>query len=265
MEKILSIKNLNFSYKNRIVFNELFFDIEENTVNSVIGANNCGKTTLIRLLCGILKSNKSIFYQGNYLSKDNIKEYLLNIGVFFYSNKNRFLFDDVFSEIAFPLENLNYSKKRITKRIDEVLKKFNLYDYKDKNINELSEYEKVKLSLAVSIVHNPKILLLDDIFDTITYFEYYEIIKLLKKQNLTILYTTNKLINVFESDRVILLDHKKVCYDLTAVELLEHDNVLAKMGIDIPVIVDLSLKLEFYNLLDKVIMTPEGLVDALWK
>ena len=114
---ILKIENLNFSYSENVIFNDLSFSIEENSINAIIGTNSSGKTTLIKILCGILFSNNNIKLDNIKLNKKNIKEYSKKIGVCLFDN---FLFDDVISELVFSLENLNFSNREIDERLKEV-------------------------------------------------------------------------------------------------------------------------------------------------
>ena len=113
MDKILEVNELNHSFKNKTIFNNLQFSIKKSTTNLILGPNACGKTTLIRLLCGIFKSKNNVTVNNVVLNKNNLNDYLLSIGVVFFDDQNKFLFDKVIDELSFPLENLNYSRKSI--------------------------------------------------------------------------------------------------------------------------------------------------------
>ena len=118
-------------------------------------------------------------------------------------------------------------------------------------------------------MHQPRIIFLDDIFENLKYEEYVEISKYLnkivEKYNITILYTTNRLENCLLSDKVVVIDEGKIILYDTLEEILKEDNTLSKNGLIMPIMVDLSLKLQFYGLVDEVIMDIEGLVDKLWQ
>ena len=266
MMDILKIENLNFSYSECVIFDNLSFSLKEKTINSILGTNSSGKTTLIKLLSGILFSDKNIQLEDLVLTKATINKYSKMIGVCLYDN---FLFEDVMSELVFSLENLNYPAKEIEKRLKDVCRLFEIKNLKNKKINTLSELEKVKVAIASTIMHQPKIIFLDDIFEKIKYEEYVEISKYLnqivEKYNLTILYTTNKLEKCLLSDNVVFMDEGKIILHDTVEEILKKDNTLAKNGLIMPIMVDLSLKLQFYGLVDEVIMDVEGLVDKLWQ
>lgn len=266
MMDILKIENLKFSYSDCIIFDDLSFSLKERTINAVLGTNSSGKTTLIKLLSAILISNKSIYLDNLNLTKRTFKEYSKLIGVCFYNN---FLFEDVVSELVFSLENLNYSNKNIKKRLDEISELFEINQLLRKKINQLTELERVKVAIASTIMHQPKIIFLDDMFDNLKYKEYIEISKYLNKiverYNITVLYTTNNLENCLISDNVIFIDEGKIILQDTVEEILKKDNTLAKNGLIMPIMVDLSLKLQFYGLVNEVVMDVEGMVDKLWQ
>lgn len=266
MMDILKIENLNFSYSDRVIFDKLSFSLKEKTINSILGTNSSGKTTLIKLLSGILVCNKSIQLDNLDLTKRTFREYSKLIGVCFYNN---FLFEDVVSELVFSLENLNYSDKDIKKRMEETSSLFEIKKLLNKKLNQLTELEKVKVAIASTIMHQPKIIFLDDIFENLKYEEYVEVSKclnkIIQKYNITVLYTTNKLENCLLSDNVVFMDEGNIILHDTVEEILKKDNTLAKNGLIMPIMVDLSLKLQFYGLVDEVIMDVEGMVDKLWQ
>ena len=165
MDNILEVSNLTYSYNsNQTIFNDLQFSIKKETINLLLGSNGSGKTTLIRLLSGILPSNGSISIDNIKLNKQNIRKYMLSIGVVFFDDPNRFLFDNVLDELAFPLENLNYKKDVIINRIYEIRDILDLQNCLNKKISELTYYEQVKVLIGISMIHKPKIIFLDNPF-----------------------------------------------------------------------------------------------------
>lgn len=269
MQKILDVSSLNFKYTGDYIFRDLHFSTDENTFNAVLGSDNSGKTTLMRILTGILRSNNNIIIDGISLNKKNLNKYSLLIGSFFFEDNIKFLFEDVMSELVFGLENLCYPKKDIDKRLKEIAKIFDIQKLIYKKIIDLSEFEQVKVGIASSLMHNPKVIFLDGVFDNLSYSEYLKLIKILNKYRLefglTILYTTNKLDNCLQADNIFLLDDKKInlCGDID--EFLSKDNMLVKLGINISPLLDMSLKLRFYDLTNKILMSPKEVVDELWK
>ena len=269
MNKVLVVNNLDFSYDNNSVFENLTFYLETNTVNFVIGSNNSGKTTLIKILSGVLPSFNCIKIENVLLNQKNINRYVRMMGVVLFENKNQFLFDNVLNELTFPLENLCITRKKIFKRIDEVLELLNIKNILYKKIDELTNIERTKLLIGLSILHKPRIIFLDNPYIILNKKESNIINKLLnliaKKEGITVLITTNDLENVLSSDKVIVLGNKCVAFEGDPLTVLKQDNKLSKLGINMPLMIDLSIKLGQYDLLDKVILDTDRMVEVLWK
>lgn len=269
MNKVLVVNNLDFSYDNNSVFENLTFYLETNTVNFVIGSNNSGKTTLIKTLSGVLPSFNCIKIENVLLNQKNINRYVRMMGVVLFENKNQFLFDNVLNELTFPLENLCITRKKIFKRIDEVLELLNIKNILYKKIDELTNIERTKLLIGLSILHKPRIIFLDNPYINLNKKESNIINKLLnlmaKKEGITVLITTNDLENVLSSDKVIVLGNKCVAFEGDPLTVLKQDNKLSKLGINMPLMIDLSIKLGQYDLLDKVILDTDRMVEVLWK
>lgn len=263
---ILSVNNLNFKYFDKVIFNNFSFDLKEKTINAVLGTNSSGKTTLVKILSGMLKFDGTIQIHDQILSKTNIKKYSRLVGVSFYNN---FLFQDVISELVFSMENLNFSSKEINKKLNKICNILEMHNIKNGKIASLSNVEKIKVILASTIIHEPKLVILDDLFDELTYDEYSIINdymkKLIEEYNVTFLYTTNNLDKCLHADYVFFINKGNLILNGKIDYILEHDNTLSKEGIFIPIMIDLSLKLKFYGLVDKIIMDSESLVDILWK
>lgn len=266
MDKILEVNSLNHSFKDKVIFDNLQFSIKKSTTNLILGPNSCGKTTLIRIFAGIFKSNNNIYVNNVVLNKNNLREYLLSIGVVFFDDHNKFLFDKVIDELSFPLENLNYKRKDINIRIDEVKEKLQLNDIVNKNIEDLTLLEEVKVLIGVSIMHNPKIIFLDNALSKLTRSEAKELFTILDKlkQDITICITSSNMDDLLLFDNVIVIGNLDII-EGTPKEVLSKDNELARRGLFIPSMIDLSLKLGFYGLLDEVITDVNGMVDRLWK
>lgn len=260
---------MDFSYDDNIVYENTSFYLERNTLNYVIGSNNSGKTTLIKLLSGVLPSFNCIKIDNVLLNYRNLNRYVRIMGVVLTENNNQFLFDTVIKELTFPLENLYLSKKKIYKRVDEVLYLLNMQALKNKKISDLSNIEKTKLLIGLSIIHKPKVIFLDNPYLYLNKKESNVINKLLKSivksENITVLVTTMNLENIIQADNVIVLGKKGIIIKGTPLEVLKQDNILARNDIYIPTMINLSVKLGEYDLLNKIILDPKRMVDTLWK
>lgn len=266
---IIDIKNLNYSYDKSIIFKNFSLKIEEGSFISIAGNNTSGKTTLIKLIAGLLPNNNSIAIGYYYLDSKRRYDHSKDIGVVFGNNLTSFLFDDVYKEMAFPLENLNYPKEKIEARILEVSKFFGINKLLDKKISDLTNCEKQELLIAISLLHNPKILLLDSpysMMDLKTKNKFRKkIMEYHKKYKTTIILTTLDLEDTIDSDYLYIINKGSIALEGKPLVVLKEDTLLNRLGLSLPFMIDLSIKLKYYDLLDDIELDMDGMVDRLWK
>ena len=267
---LLSVDNLVVKVGGDRIIDEMSFSFYYNDIVAVLSPNNSGKTTLIKALSGVLAPNKgNVSVDGVSLVKRKFKEYALNIGTVFEDIDKQFLCETVRDELMFPLIHLNFKRKEIDKRVNTVSKIMKISDILDNDINKLSNIEKVKVLIGVSIIHFPKVLLLDDIFKKLRTRERKEIFNILenvrKEFNLGILFTTSDINDVIGLNHIVVLYNGKNALEGDFDVLIKQDNELAKMGFEIPIMIDLSRKLQFYELIDNIYYDVDKVVNKLWK
>ena len=270
MKKVMVVSNLSYSIDGRKIVDDIDLELEDSIVNAVLSSNNGGKTTLIRLLSGIYphKSGK-ISVNDIELNKDNFKKYIINISTILDDIDDQFVCDTVKEEIEYPLINLKYKSNKINDLYEEILDFIKINNISNKRINSLTHYEKIKVLLAASIIHNPKVLLIDDVLRFLNKEEKEEILRLFDRiandRGITILFTTSNLNDVKNISNIYILNNGRIVMNDSFESIIMKDNELSKMGIEVPIMIDLSRKLEFYKLIDKIYYDPDKVVDALWK
>ena len=167
----------------------------------------------------------------------------------------------------FFLENNHYTKRQITKRVNDIVKEFNLENIIDKDPFLLSEGEKQLVILCSHLVLDLDILLMDNALcrmdlqlkkKIISYF-----IKL-KRKKVTIVNFTSDLNETYLSDYTILLDRKLIINKKTK-EVINNNKIFNENNLKLPFLNDISNKLNYYDLLKKPVNSIEELVDELWK
>lgn len=265
---MITIRNLTFKYRTKDMFDNVDMDIEKGKITSIIGPNGSGKSTLVKILVGLYRYNGKIEINNIPLLKDNRKEIRKNIGVVFTNPDNQFVAETVMDDIAFTLENMNYKKIDIRKKIEEVSKYLGIYDILECNPHDLNSNQKQLVSLASALVHDPKILILDEALTMLDPYDKEKILKILKELNskgLTILNISHDIEDTLISDKIYVLDKGKIVLSGTKEEVYKEEDKLHKLGFELPFMVELSNRLMFYDLIEHVIYDMEEMVDILWK
>lgn len=256
---IIKISNLTYQINGKSLFTNINMDIKENTIVYVSGNNNCGKTTLIRILegqtfCDFLLDGKCI--------KDYSKEEIDNNIQAVYPLKTYFKENNIVDEVS---RNDPTQKEKIS----FILNELNLNDERRKKITSLSPKEIVKLQIAKAIVQAKKLVLIDEIDKYFNNAEIKELLLLFKecitKYNLTFLLTAINLDNAIYADELYIINDGKVLLSGDPLEVLQKDNIIAKAGLKIPFMIELSVKLKDYDLIKKVELNKERLINSLWK
>jgi len=270
MSNIIKIEKLNFKYKEKQVFNNLDLNIEKGSFISIIGPNGSGKSTLIKILTGLLLDyNGYINIDGYNLNKFYLKEIRRKIGVVFDNPDNHFVAETVIDDLAFSLENLQYSKEDITNSINEIVKIFKLENILYAEPRNLTNSEKQKVAIAGSLIFNPKILILDEALHQLTPSDKKEILDILKKyqkeRNLTIIMITHNLENTLYSDRIVVLNEGKIYLDGTLEEVYSEKEKLSKLKLNLPFMIKLSYRLQDEGIIEKIYTDPKVLMEDLWQ
>ena len=237
---------------------------------------------------GIVRANKSGFITAIITARNNgtvqHRAENLNITEIYQGQKYKLpALNEILAKYGFNYENVAYMGDDIPDicilekvglaccpkdAVKEVSKLLFLEDILNKEIWELNHVEKIKVLLATAIIHKPSILLLDDIFIGLNALDKERVMLLIKRiireLKIIVVSTTSSLSDTIYSDAILVISDGSIKYSGKLEDILKHDNTLTKLGIEIPIMMDMSLKLQFYNLLDRVILNPEEMVDELW-
>ncbi len=239
----IDVRNLSYAYEDRNVLENLTFNVKEGELTSILGPNGAGKTTLFLNLVGILRGRGIIKLFGKDIREYNRRELSKTINMVFQNPDDQLFMPTVLDDIAFGLINLGYSD--IEKRVDKILKRFELEDLRDRYPHHLSFGEKKKVAIASVVSMNPRILLLDEPtanLDPVSRDELIKIIEDLNRDGMTILIATHDTELALKSDRVMILN-RKIIKEGTPKEIFSDLSLLRKNGLDAPQIVRLFIEL----------------------
>lgn len=263
------LEHLSFGYTEVMNLDDITIDIKKGEYVSVIGHNGCGKSTLSKLIDGILVQNRGeIYIEGVRMTDSNALLLRKNIGMVFQNPDSQFIGATVRDDIAFGLENDLVDPDKMDGIIKKCASSVGMEDYLDTEPGNLSGGQKQRVAIAGMIARNPHILILDEagaMLDPKGKREIREIIKEKKEANpdLTILNITHEIDEAYDSDRVLVLNDKKIVLDGKPEDVFEHDELLKSISLDIPFCHNLVAKLRERGMDIEKINNEEELLDRL--
>jgi len=261
MKDALKVENLNY----KKILKNINFSIKEGTFNILIGPSGSGKTTLLKSVFGLLEYNGVISINDLIVEQKNFQKLRKKIGIYLgievLENKS------VFLNTIEPLKNLDYKEDISKKKVYSITKKIGIENLLYKEVSELSYSEKKVVAFVQSIIHEPDIILIDNIFDSLDIYYKNKILKYLKQINkkCTILLVTNNTEDLIYADNILILKNGKLNEIGPLEELLKQENIFSKNELKLPFVIDLSYKLNAYDLIDKIIYDVDEMVDEIWR
>ena len=252
--KALEIRDVSFRYPigKDFVLKNISFCVDHGEFLAVDSANGGGKTTLCNILRGFIPEFQNgcdfsgeVLIKGRKISDYSSGDLAREVGFVF---QNPFIQisgvkKTVFEEIAFGLENLGTPKEEMRKSVTDIIELLRIGDLKDKHPAELSGGQRQRVALASVLVMNPDILIIDEPtsqLDPRGTQEIFDIIRIMKEQNKTIILVEHKIDLISEyADRVILLNNKGILIDDT-VDAVLSDKILLNNGVPMPEIAEVA-------------------------
>lgn len=255
MEVVLNINDLK--YKD--LFKKITMSFEEGSLTTISGSNNSGKTTLTRILDRRINGDFNINLHGKDIKDYSLEEYNKLVQVV-YPNKYYFYKDTPVEELKGKTDN-----KKKEKVLIEALKDLNI---EKKKIEKLSKFELLWLGILKAIAVSNEIVIIDSLDYDMTRaeldeaYDYFR--KIAKVFKMTFILTTLSLEEALNTDKVFVIDDGEVILSGEPSVVLQKDNVLNKAGLEVPFMIDLSVKLRDYDLVENIILDKERLIDSLW-
>lgn len=240
METIIEVKNLSFEYtEGAKTINDISFEIEKGSYTAILGHNGSGKSTIAKLLIGLIEKKSGEIIIGNLpLNIDNLYSIRDLIGIVFQNPDNQFIGSTVRDDIAFGLENTCVDPSKMDAIINEYSKKVNMEDFLDHEPSKLSGGQKQRVAIAGILAMNPSIIILDEatsMLDPKGKKEINNLVRELNRKNhMTILSITHDIEEAALADKVILLNNGKIVDIGKPEDILKKEELLREMSLDIP-------------------------------
>ncbi|GAA0486712.1 ATP-binding cassette domain-containing protein [Salinibacillus aidingensis] len=257
---IISVENLKYKYPDtdKLVLNDLSFDVEQGEYIGLIGKNTAGKSTLCFALAGLVPHFFNGAYGGKVLINElevrqhEIGEISSHVGLVFENPFSQMTGSKytVYEEIAFGLENMGLDRETMIHRIDESLELLDITGIQDKNPFDLSGGQMQRVAIASVIAMKPDILILDEPtsqLDPQGTDEVFKVIENLRKEGITIIMAEHKIDKMAGyADKILFMHDGKLIDYSSPGEVFSRDD-LEDYGMTAPAVTRISKSLGIQN------------------
>lgn len=232
---VVEVKDVSFSYDSkRKILENVNFKIHRGEKVAVVGKNGAGKSTIAKLLCGIIRpTSGEILLKGENYLKYSIKEIGEKIG-YVMQNPNQMIVKDMIKEeVALGLTLHGKSQNEIDKCVEEALKMCNLYSMRNWPVSALSYGQKKRVTIASILAMKPDVMILDEPTAGQDYRVYTEIMTFLehlnKEYGITILFITHDMHLAIEyTDRAIVFSEGTCIGDDSVFKILSDGDIIKR-------------------------------------
>lgn len=266
-DTIIKFDNVSFAYEledEGIVnaVNDFSLEVPEGQILAVLGHNGCGKSTVAKLINGILVPNKGkVTVEGMDTSdEEKTVDIRKTVGMVFQNPDNQIVATIVEDDVAFGPENLGVEPSEIRKAVDSALKAVGMYEFRKREPHRLSGGQKQRVAIAGVIAMNTKCIVMDEptaMLDPQGRKEVMDtVMKLNREFGITVILITHYMDEAVKADRVIVMDGGRIAMDGTPKEVFRNVERMKKLGLDVPQATELA-----YRLRKKGFKLPEDILD----
>ena len=248
----IEANGLEFSYSpdEDKVINNIDLKIEKGSYVSIIGHNGCGKSTLAKLLCGILLSNKgTVLVDGmDTADESTMFDIRKKCGMVFQNPDNQLVASVVEEDIAFAPENLGLPREEIRRRVDMALDTVDMSEYAQHATYKLSGGQKQRIAIAGILAMCPECIVFDEATAMLDPTGRKEIVSAMKRLNremgITVITITHYMNEAVEADRIIVMNKGEIISDGTPEEIFSDVEKLDSISLSVPQVTELMYLLE---------------------
>ncbi|MCO6531117.1 MULTISPECIES: energy-coupling factor transporter ATPase [Lactobacillus] len=243
-DSIIKVNNISFTYpeSDSPAIDNISFEIKRGSWTSIIGHNGSGKSTIIRLINGLLvadeKDDSYIEVDGTKLDDDSVWDIRDKVGVVFQNPDNQFVGATVADDVAFGLENRGVPRTEMLKIVPEAIKAVDMTEYTDTEPANLSGGQKQRVAIAGILAIKPKIIVLDEatsMLDPEGRDKILGIVQQMKQEyDLTVIAITHDIDEANMADNIIVMNDGKLITQGNAMKVFSQVKLLKEIGLDVP-------------------------------
>jgi len=235
-KNVLECDHITFAYEtDQPVFQEISFAIEHGESVGIIGANGTGKSTLLKMMVGLLKYQGNLMVCGMKLEERNLKEIRKRIGFVFQDSNNQLFMPRVYDDIAFGPRNYGMSREDVEAAVNQALERTGISKLKYRQNYKMSGGEKRMVCIATVLAMKPELILLDEPSITLDPFHRRTLIHILNDMPETKIIASHDLDFILETcGRVILLSEDGIRADGDSEEILKNQALLEDAYLELP-------------------------------
>ena len=233
---MIKFENVSFGYEKEIpVIKNLSFSINDGDTIGLIGANGAGKSTIMKLLLGLLQHEGHIIVDSLEVEKKNYPEIRKKLGYVLQDSDNQMFMPTVYEDMMFAPMNYGFTRDEAEKRVDETLKKLGLMELKHRHNHKISGGEKRMAAIATILAMDPEVILMDEPSTALDPMNRRTLINTIKQLPQTKIIASHDLDMILETcNRVILLNHGEIVADGKTKELLTNRKLLEDNRMELP-------------------------------
>ena len=233
---MIEFQNVSFAYeKGRPVLTDLSFRIESGEAVGLIGANGAGKSTVMKLLLGLLEGEGRILVDGVAVGRETRGEIRRKLGFVLQNSDDQMFMPTVYEDMIFGPLNYGLSREEAEARVDAVLARLHLEELKHRYNHKISGGEKRMAAIATILAMEPEAVLMDEPTSALDPCNRRIVINTIRELGQTKLISSHDLDMILDTcDRVILLSGGRIAADGPARELLRDRALLEKHRMELP-------------------------------
>ena len=262
---MIEFKNVNFKYGNNTVLSNVNLKISEGESVAFLGLNGSGKTSLFRMMNGLLMPNKGYVSVDGMRTdnEDKLWDIRKKVGMIFQNPESQIVGTTVEEDIAFGMENIGIPRAEMVKRVDEVLRFVDMENLKKIEPYHLSGGQKQLLCVASVLAMEPKYVIMDEptsMVDPIGRERILTTMTDMNKMGKTLMFSTHILDEIVVAERVVYLRKGEIVFDGKPMEIME--KVKEEFGTSD--FIEFQSKLYHHGFIDRF-MKPKELSERLKK